>query len=491
MAVILDFPPELLELVFHHLGSIDDVHHLGRACKKTYSIVKRKTLYIEIMRSIIRKSPQHRFDLQLCRMLELHRNIVGHMQEKNSHLPATQSNQFMTTLNTWESALGLATAQITCENMCCSNCLPSETIYEVLARYQGLRVLEDMWLQRQLTGSDYLSADQGSDAKELTASLRMLVDRYELYMADDLPPRSSSTPETIHYTAFTADQRARFHSALTCVWLLNEIRWVFTNFVFPTRFSVQVSLLETCKINIGSQSRISVLEELDQHAVFKFMYHHLLPIYGTCLQDRNLSMLPFTFSSDFTKDRGHSARLLQLFLSAGQTYLQPPDLIDLAVRSQTSRRHPYAIVTLPPTTEAWQRPSRLFVFPADIDVSLNHDLYKRVIQHATLTHLNVIARSSFHQTQQIRSPTVNEPANDQLYALKDHASYYFLDRALVAFELHENPAKKLRNIREVFLEEWGDNLWGVWWWGNSEDKVRARLERWRAEPRMAKGRRRA
>lgn len=304
----MDLPPELLELVFHHLGSIDDVHHLGRACKKSCGIVQRQSLYVEIMRSIIRKSPQHRFDLQLCKMLELHRNIVRHMQQDNSHLPATQSGQFMTTLNKWENALGLATAQITCENLCCSNCVPDETIYEVLARYQGLRTLEDMWLERQLTGSDYLSADQGSDPEELASSLRMLTDRYELFRDGDLPSRSSTTPESAHYTAYNADQRARFHSAVICVWLLNEIRWVLTNFVFPTRFNVQISLLETCKSHIGSQRRVSVLEELDQHAVFNFMYHHLLPVYGSCLLDGPLSRLPFTFASDFIKDKGHSAR---------------------------------------------------------------------------------------------------------------------------------------------------------------------------------------
>lgn len=184
-------------------------------------------------------------------------------------------------------------------------------------------------------------------------------------------------------------------------------------------------------------------------------------------------------------------RLLQLFLSAGQTYFQPPDLIDLAVRSKISRRHPYPIVTLPPTTEAWQRPSQLFVFPTDTNASLHNALYQRIIQHASLTHLNIIARSSFHQTQQTRSPPVNEPANDQLYALKDHANSYFLDRALVAFELHENPEKELRNIRDVFQKVWGDHMWSVWWWANSEDKVRAKIERWRGKPHTAGARRRA
>tara|TARA_R110002003_G_scaffold32_7_gene1960 strand:+ start:16645 stop:17268 length:624 start_codon:yes stop_codon:yes gene_type:complete len=174
-------------------------------------------------------------------------------------------------------------------------------------------------------------------------------------------------------------------------------------------------------------------------------------------------------------------RLLQLFLHAGQTYLQPPDLIDLIARSQVSRKSPYPVLTLPTTTEKWHRPSQAFAFPANIP--LCDERYKRTLLRASLTHLNLIARSSFHQTRATVSPTVTAPADEQLYDLRDHANHYFLDSVLVEFERYEKKAtgdgKKRDNIRSVFETRWENVLWSVWWWANSEDKARAKMERWR------------
>lgn len=101
------------------------------------------------------------------------------------------------------------------------------------------------------------------------------------------------------------------------------------------------------------------------------------------------------------------SRLLQLFLLAGQTYFQPPDIIDLIVRSTASREPPYPLMTLPKTTERWQRPCPAFAFPKNLD--LCDESYKGTLQRAALTHINVIVRSSFHQTRHTTSPQVTAP----------------------------------------------------------------------------------
>jgi hypothetical protein len=108
---------------------------------------------------------------------------------------------------------------------------------------------------------------------------------------------------------------------------------------------------------------------------------------------------------------------------------------------------------------------------------------KRLLQQVSLTHLNVIARSSFHQTRHNTSPPVNAPSSPtEAYTMRDHANAYFLDRAMVAFEVHENPSSRLRNIRDVFPGNWDDAMWCIWWWANSENKARAKMERWRKAP---------
>jgi hypothetical protein len=44
-------------VILHFLGSIDDVHNFGRTCRKTYDIVRRPEIYVEIMRSITEVPP--------------------------------------------------------------------------------------------------------------------------------------------------------------------------------------------------------------------------------------------------------------------------------------------------------------------------------------------------------------------------------------------------------------------------------------------------
>jgi hypothetical protein len=315
MANLSDLPPELLEMVLRFLGSIDDVHSLGRTCRKTYDVIRRPTVYVEIMRSVIGQAQQHRYDLQLCKMLHVHQAVVEHMQQHGTPLPATQPDPFRQIRNSWENSLASATTPPAYYERCGSEHLPDETIHDILARYQGLRVLEDLWLRRQLNASDYFSADESPDASALVHGYQVPLSRSELHREGELPTRRCVTPETVTYKKLNADQRGRFYSAVTYVWLMNEIRWLFTNFQYPARFDVQIELLETCKFCVSDQIRVPLLDELDDYALFRFMYHHLLPVYGIGLADQDIAKLPFTFSSEFSKDVGFSTRYVKCFFA--------------------------------------------------------------------------------------------------------------------------------------------------------------------------------
>jgi len=166
-------------------------------------------------------------------------------------------------------------------------------------------------------------------------------------------------------------------------------------------------------------------------------------------------------------------------------------MIELIARVEASRKYPYPIPTFSPSTVQWQRPSTAFAFPLDATADLWDQRYKGWIQQTSLNHLNIIVRSSFHQTTTDYSSVIRAPTHEQMYKLKDLAHYYYHDRAMVAFELHENKGAHLRYIREVFPRKWGDESWAIWWWANGEDKARAKMERWRREPRTASARRRA
>jgi hypothetical protein len=82
------------------------------------------------------------------------------------------------------------------------------------------------------------------------------------------------------------------------------------------------------------------------------------------------------------------------------------------------------------------------------------------------------------------SPAITAPVSTHPFDLSDHAAWHYFDRAMVAFELEEQRGNRwLRDVREVFGEKWGVEMWSVWWWANSEEKARAKIERWRRERR--------
>jgi len=306
MALLIDLPVEVLEMIFHYLGTIDDVHLFGRTCTKTAGVIERQTTYTNIMRSVVTRASQHRYDAQLYWILKFHGHVVCHFQNDGGILPATQSNVLGYELNDWEKYLFCVTVPQDCKDTICAYCLPDQMVHDILARYQGLRVLENLWLERQLGDYDYISVDDTSDPDDFSHAYNYLISRHQAFRDQELAPRSS--PESADYTTLKADQRARFHAAVTCIWLLNEIRWALTNFTYPIRFDVQVRLLEMCKAQIVGLRREELLDELDQQAMFKFIYHHLLPLHGLHLADNKVPQLPFTFASDFKKDVAQSSR---------------------------------------------------------------------------------------------------------------------------------------------------------------------------------------
>ena len=163
---------------------------------------------------------------------------------------------------------------------------------------------------------------------------------------------------------------------------------------------------------------------------------------------------------------------------SGQTYFQPPDLIDLIIRSKASRRRPYSSLHTPCSTLLWRHPRRTH-FQAYND--LCNETNKAHIQHMSTRHLTLITRSSFHQSRYDMSQgLIHAPALGQaLFRVPDHAKRYFYDRAMVAFEMWETKRTGLKDIRTVFPKKWEEIRWCIWWWAGSEEKARMKMERLR------------
>lgn len=300
MAVLTDLPPELIEQIFHDLGSIDDVHCLGRSCRKMCRIIQRQNLYVLIMRSIISQGSQHRYDHQLCQMLQLHRDVAAKIRNQSTLLfvdrgaPRRWKEDATTE---WKERLKAIFAPPMDAGHGNGAILTDNEVYEILARYQGLRFLENTWLCRQVISKGFITADEHDNVDQLLGAFQSLLDHLDTIQSTRSQSHQSSTTNSRTTKSFGPDQRARFHSAITHNWLLNEIRWLFTQFG-PVGHVIPVELLEECKDNINSHDNKPLLDNLDQYATFRFLYHHLLPSCSSVLTDRSMSKLPLTFTND-------------------------------------------------------------------------------------------------------------------------------------------------------------------------------------------------
>ncbi|KAF2661432.1 hypothetical protein K491DRAFT_647843 [Lophiostoma macrostomum CBS 122681] len=479
-------PNELLAQIFENLASIDDVHYLGRCCKATYEIIRDQSAYVKIMRSVIRHSQVHRFDIQLCQMLDVHNTVVSHFQMGGlPFIPTPLSHRGLSHTNVSKLELDLAQAINDNEEEVGTHGptkLTDGRIYDILARWQGLRVLRDLWLARQLKREDYLTLNAESPTL-FSQAFEKLVDRHWT-CPDKVPARF--TFHDADYITFNPDQYARFYAATTNLWLMNEIRWVLTHYTHPTAtFHLPLVILDSCRAKLASQTQTPLLDDIDKYAVYTFLYQHLLPLHLTVLSDQCSSKLPLTYSSDSSAGRStHSARLMQLCLLAGQTYLQPPDIIELAVRNAVKRKPPYPDVYPPPSTMTHLRPNPQNPFPPRRSLTSDAIQLAPIIPNQqpldplVLTHVRIMQRASFAQTYRApAAPVLPRTAPRSLYRvldLQDHLE----DRVKVEFDLHAGPGKP--DIMTVLHRRLGSEVrWGVWWWANSEVKARMKMERWR------------
>ncbi|KAF2869694.1 hypothetical protein BDV95DRAFT_576059 [Massariosphaeria phaeospora] len=186
------------------------------------------------------------------------------------------------------------------------------------------------------------------------------------------------------------------------------------------------------------------------------------------------------------KDPIYCARFLQLFLVAGQTYLQPPDIIDLVIRSKLQRRPPYPELHFPKSTQCYLRPHHNSVrFHAGISLN-NSGPYNATRLHQAITlrsiHiLRLFERSTITQTARSPAPAyARRVPTGSLYCVNECLDEYLKQRV---HSLYMRRGEGLLEVTDIFDKHWPIVRWMIWWWANSEDKARMKMERWREAPR--------
>ncbi|OCK83259.1 hypothetical protein K432DRAFT_322613 [Lepidopterella palustris CBS 459.81] len=443
MAIISDLSNELLVHIYSNLGSIDDALHLGRTCSTTHIILENPKFHLSIMRSIIMSSDIHRFDICLCKVLDLHSKFVDHYSSGGALISGAPTSSPHPTSNTfgyfdqelWERVMQGPL-----------HTLKDSHVYDILARWQGLRVLQDLYLARELTDYDYINP--------LNINPRFQMDRLDTLQDRSYSHYSRCHPQAHgtlqpHSRVLDSHQTARFYSAVTYYWLINEIRWCLSHITFKN-IQYLFGLRYTFQTHLETLTASPLLFTLDVLSIYEFLYLHLLPNHSRCFEEQDPAKTLLTCPSRHHEDR---AQGFQECLAYASSFLQPPDLIDLAIRDRLVHKWPYAFLPYPDSFYTHTHPTP--------------------DAHYNITNCSFSYRGPPTMFQSVTPYPV-------LVLTEGHHAY-LKSRVFVTFKdggTRPNP----RTIEEVFIERWSEEVRGsVFFWAQSSIKAEMLMERWREE----------
>jgi hypothetical protein len=255
--------------------------------------------YVPIMKRRINDLPHHRFDLALSKILRLRQRLFEMYSEDDSSLLRSCNSIITEMYRIFGYRLSV---------LFVNDFLPDELVHEIAARHEGLMELESVWEARRLTKEDFISFNDTDDNVKFVQSYSKLTQR------DRAARLNTDSPEARKSDTLDQRQRYRFYTAITGVWLINEINWIFTFVRSLARCRIDVGFVQWLESWIRKKSMSPLRDELDRLKMFKFLYEHLLPLHAGAMADRvvgpDISALPLTFQSgwDLELDNPHKTR---------------------------------------------------------------------------------------------------------------------------------------------------------------------------------------
>ncbi|KAJ9647952.1 hypothetical protein H2199_001729 [Coniosporium tulheliwenetii] len=251
------------------------------------------------MRSILIHAKHHEYDIALSRLIEQHQSFISfyaaggcasprRKEDRRTTLSASDSLEWSTTLPTDGS-------------------LSDEMVCDILARWQGLRVLQDLYLESEPPPASYR------------------------------PMREYRAPEGLAEERRHRPPKQRFYRALSYLWLLSEYRWLLSHDHDQIRFDAAVKADFDRKLQAHVREPLSnfkqedraMLDALDALDVFEYLYTSLFPahssVIGTqldCTSQKYDWRLPASVPDLDTKCALHRAAAV----------LRAPDIIEIVVR---------------------------------------------------------------------------------------------------------------------------------------------------------------
>ncbi|PSN61082.1 hypothetical protein BS50DRAFT_593413 [Corynespora cassiicola Philippines] len=313
MVGLQDCMNELLLKIYLHLHSIDDAIHFARCTKRLFAVFDTKRL--QIMKNIVLNSSIHTHDIALCHFQDAYHEFpTEQLPGSFGHMPVE-----------------LRPLPLRFEQCLHANSLSDRQVWDVVARWQGLKSLQHLYLDpkinRRYMESSCLTGD--NEPPEMEA-----VDILQLFRNDKKhEDPSTEVPTTI---VFSPSEKGRFYKALTGYWLAIESRKFAELCCYP-RLSIQNEIWD--KVATMWQEKKDLQDSLDVLEVHDFVYGFL------CRHIGGTDVESFTdwvdegwlFKNETLKrEWAYFTRAVWLFLS-------PPDILELFHLTSLSKKHPNSV----------------------------------------------------------------------------------------------------------------------------------------------------
>ncbi|KAI9837503.1 MAG: hypothetical protein M1819_007153 [Sarea resinae] len=295
MTVLLaNLPAELMLLLYRSLENIDDVYHLARSCRRLHDILEAGRNRLVIMRSVILNSEIHKYDVRLCRFIDVnqaHASAITEAADRTTGRP--------------DSSVFKACYSTECRN------ISDEHVWEIVCRWQGLRLIQDLYLHPII--------QQAYSDSMFPYDVHTLVDTLKLTEETPVPALKDCLISS-KQRSFNSEQTGRFYAATTAHWLAIEalrLAHASTYHLSTERNTRYSQIHHMWKDN----EEMSLQESFDVLEVYDFIYGYLLrKVMGTGNWYLQWSPgdVPYPRWSD-----------MNLFVNNARLHLRPPDIIEL------------------------------------------------------------------------------------------------------------------------------------------------------------------
>ncbi len=301
--------------------------------------------------------------------------------------------------------------------------LTEERIYAILCRWQGLRVLQDLYLDPMIHTKylnsifPYVEHDRSTDITLLMESAARI-----LHL-------QTSSVKNQPGISFSAQQTRRFYKALNSYWLAMEWVWLWSRSIHDTWQENWKMKDMIDNIWRGYHCR-SLLESFELIEVHDFVYGFLLRIIFPDFE----AMLPWIGENltIFLADEPDRSIGYDYFVACSRLFLRPPDIIELLIKggSITKAKN----VEYLQLRGAFEITGGVELIKHPARVSLDPWFDVRTLQNGVCRHIKDIGDNT-------------------------------------------EATRNLLKLWKLFRENWKqDARWTLFWWAGSSDDILVRLE---------------